>query len=132
MSNKKKDEEKYCQENFKSQADADKEAATLGLGIGAALGGILLLALLIWWGYKYYKNINKITQEAKRRVSGDCIEQGMKAAQVFNLPDATKYKPCTCYFDTIYEHIGCTNSTKIMDHNPSYVKPRLSQMLKFI
>jgi hypothetical protein len=123
MSDKKK-EEKYCQENFNS--DAEQGGIAIGLAVGIPITALVVAYLLyrIWYSYTQKKNnYEKIALNMHNFIKNSNISSSELNCNL-TIPQPTinnqlpkPLKPCTCYYDTDLNIRGCTNNNNLLINN---------------
>jgi hypothetical protein len=105
----KKEEEKYCQENFNS----DVEQGFMGFGIGIAIFTPIIIILLLYFNYK------KIIRNFKLYY----LDEKLKFCHKMILSNDKNLKDCNCTYDGSLIN-GCFNSVGHYTTNPTFWKDR--------
>jgi hypothetical protein len=124
----KKEEEKYCQENFNS----DVEQFGKGFGIGVIKAvinlviflGILLIILIAKQVYDWFFDSNKIKINRITESANNLFREELKTCNnkinivEANIPDPTTN--CTCYYGKNESIRGCTDNMNTIYINDNY------------
>ena len=127
----KKEEEKYCQENFNSEGDQTGKIA------GGVIAGIVIIAAMVYMLWFFYtrkkrNKIKRIKELAQKEYTETCNRMDIAEAKpehqelfssnpVHRVTSKSEYNSCTCYYDDVYELImGCTDKNFKLTKNEFY------------